>query len=197
MGDDITVRPATADDLDALRGVARRAWEAAYADTFDPATIDELLERGYADEVLEELVDADDAALYVAVDEDVIGYAGAVEADEEPAADLNVYVDPDRWGQGVGAQLLEARRRTGQRLRACGKRGRQRVLRGPLRSDRRATGRDRRRNARRQRLRGDAGVVDRETTYSTVGTGTASSTSSTSAAFETPSTFASGVSTSR
>ncbi|GAA0662699.1 GNAT family N-acetyltransferase [Natronoarchaeum mannanilyticum] len=110
MGDDIAVRPATADDLAALRGVARRAWEAAYADTFDPATIDELLERGYADEVLEELVDADNAALLVAVDEDVIGYAGAVEADEEPAADLNVYVDPDRWGQGVGAQLLEATR---------------------------------------------------------------------------------------
>lgn len=110
MGENVRVRPATSDDFDELRAVARRAWEGTYEDTFEQATIDELLERGYADEVLEELVDADDAALLVAVDEGVIGYAGAVEADGEPAADLNVYVDPDHWGQGVGAKLLAATR---------------------------------------------------------------------------------------
>ena len=109
MGDEITVRAATADDTDALRGVARRSWEAVYGDTFDQATIDELLEQGYTDELLEELAEADDAELLVATDgDDVVGYAGAVGADEEPAADLNVYVDPDWWGQGVGTRLVEA-----------------------------------------------------------------------------------------
>lgn len=111
MGEEISVRRATTEDLDELRGVARRAWEAVYADTFDQSTIDDLLERGYADEVLEELVDADDAVLLVATDGDeMVGYAGAVEADEEPAADLNIYVDPDHWGRGVGSRLLSETR---------------------------------------------------------------------------------------
>jgi ribosomal protein S18 acetylase RimI-like enzyme len=111
MGDDRTVRPATADDIDELRRVARRSWEAVYGDTFDQETIDALLERGYTDELLAELADAADAELLVATEGgDLVGYAGAVEADEEPAADLNMYVDPDEWGRGIGSELVETAR---------------------------------------------------------------------------------------
>ena len=111
MATDLTIRPATVDDIEDIQRVARRSWDAAYEDVLEQATIDDLLGEGYSTDVLEAWTDAETAELLVATDDDddeTVGYASATVEDEERVADLNVYVEPDHWRRGVGTDLLAA-----------------------------------------------------------------------------------------
>lgn len=110
MVTDLTIRPATVDDIEGIQRVARRSWDAAYEGVLEQATIDDLLGEGYSTDVLEAWTDAETAELLVAVDDEgeIVGYASATVDDDEPVADLNVYVHPDHWRRGVGSDLLAA-----------------------------------------------------------------------------------------
>lgn len=108
MASEISVREATADDVEAIRSIARRSWEEAYEDVLSDETVDELLAAGYSTAAIEELVASPEAELFVATDDDEpVGYASTTPDESERIGDVSVYVEPERWGEGIATRLLE------------------------------------------------------------------------------------------
>jgi ribosomal protein S18 acetylase RimI-like enzyme len=104
----MNLREATDDDVDAVRRVAERSWEADYPDIVSRETASEGVEQWYgADRVREELARAETALLVAEGDGEVVGFAHAVWGGEEGTV-LRLYVDPDHRRAGVGGELLEA-----------------------------------------------------------------------------------------
>jgi len=103
-----SVRPATAGDVPSIRRVALAAWRAAYGELFDDDAIAAMVEDGYAEAVLSEMVELDEVGLFVAtVDDEVVGYTSCGLVDPVGIGDLDIYVHPDHWGEGIGEALLE------------------------------------------------------------------------------------------
>lgn len=126
MSSTVSVRSATTDDVPAIQRVARASWRRAYEDVFDDEQIRTMVQQGYDDDVLAEMVELDDVGLFVAtVDDEVVGYASCgrlpatassgpaqTDATHEMAesggiGDLDIYVHPVHWGEGIGEALLE------------------------------------------------------------------------------------------
>lgn len=107
---DVTIREATPHDVDGIRRVADRGWHAAYGDILSRETIEAAIAEWYDADAIRELVDRDDTAYFVAEDDgDIVGYVGGGPSDEDGVATLGaIYVDPDRWGEGIGTALLNA-----------------------------------------------------------------------------------------
>lgn len=104
---DVTVRPAVAADVDGVCDIAARGWTAAYGDFLPRSVIDAAMARWYDPDGVAARV-AGDGAFFVADDDGVIGYVSGVPADDDPDEVVleAIYVDPDRWGEGVGSRLL-------------------------------------------------------------------------------------------
>ncbi len=104
----VTVRAATADDLEAVAAVARDAWYAAYGGFLDPETVEAGLARNYDEAVLAAAVDHDDVEFLVAADDgEVVGFASAEQTWADEVELHTLYVHPDRWGEGIGSALLD------------------------------------------------------------------------------------------
>jgi len=110
----ITVREACPDDVGAVVALAERGWRAAYEGILDPETIDEAMAQWYDPDELRRSLDRSDTAFYVATD------GGCDSGDDTPVvgslrggfgedvAHLGaLYVEPDRWGEGIGSRLLD------------------------------------------------------------------------------------------
>ncbi|MFB6167782.1 MAG: GNAT family N-acetyltransferase [Haloferacaceae archaeon] len=107
----MNVRDATAEDVDAIRTVARESLAASYGHTLPRDVIDESVERWYGAEGLAEEVDRDDAVLLVAAEGDeVVGFAQSyVVSQREVIGDVDwLHVLPRRRGEGIGTELLTA-----------------------------------------------------------------------------------------
>jgi len=103
----VEVRPATPTDVPGIRRVARAGWEAAYEDVLSASTRDRCLAEWYAPEAVERAVTDPAISYFVADDAGVVGYAsGDADAGEELGRLSSIYVHPDRWGEGVGTELL-------------------------------------------------------------------------------------------
>lgn len=107
----MALRPATVDDVGAIRRVAREGWHAAYDDVVGADAVDEQVDEWYAPEVLEDAIAREDWAYLVADGDDgVVGFASGGPTEEGPADGVlaAIYVRPDRWDEGVGSSLLSA-----------------------------------------------------------------------------------------
>jgi ribosomal protein S18 acetylase RimI-like enzyme len=106
----IEIRSATSTDIDGIQRVANRAWHSAHGPIVGENTVDEFLEKYYDTESFRSLIENDDSIFDVAAgsEDDVVGFVSAGPADECAAIfDLGrIYVHPDRWGEGIGQQLL-------------------------------------------------------------------------------------------
>ena len=127
-----TIRTATDEDIDAIRDIAEAAWYAGVGGALDPAAIAEAIETYYDPEIVAAGVEADSVAFYVAeteagngatdgkpsdegsmdgesTDEEstVVGFASAERTWADEVELHTIYVHPDRWGEGVGAALLD------------------------------------------------------------------------------------------
>ena len=100
------IRPATPSDIDGIQHVARRSWDETYADILDPDVIAETVAEWYGDETLTEACDEPGVILLVAVDDEVVGFCHGVLHEDEGDV-LRVYVDPNRWGESIGWELLD------------------------------------------------------------------------------------------
>lgn len=114
----VEVRPATVADVPAVRAVAEAAWWAACGSFLDAGTVRQVLREWYDPDLLEAAADSEDIHFLVAVDPDaadgpgdgagVVGFASAELTWADEAELYTCYVHPDRWGEGVGAALVEA-----------------------------------------------------------------------------------------
>jgi ribosomal protein S18 acetylase RimI-like enzyme len=123
---DVTVRAAERSDVEAIRTVARAAWFAAHEPIVGTEAVEQFLDEHYDPASFRERIEADRVVLDVATDADdrVMGYLVASPSTEDDGTfDLSqIYVDPDRWGEGVGRRLLDRVERTvddrdGERIR--------------------------------------------------------------------------------
>ncbi|PSP56065.1 N-acetyltransferase [Halobacteriales archaeon QS_1_67_19] len=109
------IREATTDDVPTIRGVAREAWRAAYADAVPDSVIEDAIAAWYADETMERIIGDDEQVCLVAAEGgDILGFAhGATDEDAGGSEStttkgdvLRLYVHPDRWNEGIGTELL-------------------------------------------------------------------------------------------
>ena len=109
MADEVTIRRSEADDLDGIRRVAERAWRETYDGVLPDDALETMLETHYAPKVLAEIRRSDAEHLFVAVDDGdvVVGYAASGRSDAAVEGEISIYVDPERWGDGIGESLLD------------------------------------------------------------------------------------------
>ncbi len=103
----VAIRPATADDVDAVVDAAEAAWYAAYGGVLKPAAIAEAIAEYYDPKLIEAAIELDEIAFYVAEADGVIGFASAERTWADEVELHTLYVHPDRWGEGIGSALLD------------------------------------------------------------------------------------------
>lgn len=134
----VDVRRATEADLDRIREIAEAAWSRAHEPIVGADAVASFLEAHYGRESFEPYLGADRAFLAVAEDDDgdVVGFVSVSPDDDRPERFTlgRIYVDPDRWGEGVGGRLL-ARAES-----AVAERGGERVRLGVMTENDRAVG---------------------------------------------------------
>ena len=107
---DFEVRSARPEDVASILDVAHRAWHQAHAPIVGQEAVDAFLEEYYEPDSFRTWIADEDAVVLVAEAEEsgVVGYAfGNPTDDASTFALAHVYVAPDRWGEGIGARLLE------------------------------------------------------------------------------------------
>lgn len=104
-----TIREAEVGDVAAIQRVARAAWHAAYDDLLGSETVEDVVDEWYAPDGLRENVTDPGRVFLVAEREGmVVGFADSCrwgEADDV-AVLARIYVEPDRWNDGIGGALL-------------------------------------------------------------------------------------------
>lgn len=118
------VRTASADDVAGIRRVADRSWHAAHDGIVGASTVDEFVAEHYDPESVREAVAGDGCFLVGDDGGRTVGFAAANRSESDPGTFAlgAIYVDPDRWGEGVGSRLLDrvaadVAARGGERLR--------------------------------------------------------------------------------
>jgi GNAT superfamily N-acetyltransferase len=112
----VRVRKATPDDTDAIVAVTAAGWRTAYRDIVAQERLADLPLARWRHEVHVGLRrPVEDAFSYVAeIDGEFAGYCFVAAPSREPELGRNVaelvaiYVEPERWQQGVGAALMRA-----------------------------------------------------------------------------------------
>ena len=102
------IRPATLEDRESIRSVARETWHDTY-DELESETIDETIDDWYGDDTLEQALSKPGTAFLVAeVDGEIVGFTHGVVSETEGEGDvLRMAVHPDRQGEGIGTALHE------------------------------------------------------------------------------------------
>ncbi|GGK53115.1 MULTISPECIES: GNAT family N-acetyltransferase [Haloarcula] len=101
------IRPAESMDIADIRRVARAAWHAVYDNVLGKETVNSLLNEGYAPPLLEQMIELEEVGLFVSTaDDDVVAYMSCGMTDATGFGDLDLYVHPDYWGEGIGTELL-------------------------------------------------------------------------------------------
>jgi ribosomal protein S18 acetylase RimI-like enzyme len=100
------IRPATLDDRERIRSVARATWHETY-DELERETIDETIDEWYGDEALETALSKPGTAFLVAeVDGEIVGFTHGVVSEDEGDV-LRMSVHPEKQGEGIGTALYE------------------------------------------------------------------------------------------
>ena len=105
------IRPATADDSEALERIRVRGWQVAYRHVFPPGELDAMpVDSSRWCAWLETGFEHGQACIVAEEDESVVGWAtfGPARDPEDRYGELHgLYVDPEQWGRGTGRSLLE------------------------------------------------------------------------------------------
>lgn len=107
----LDIRSAEFSDISGIRSVATDAWYEAHAPIIGADTVEEFLKEYYDTESFRNRVKHEELLLDVVMDTDdtVAGYVLASPTDDDEAVFnlSHIYVDPNRWREGLGQRLLE------------------------------------------------------------------------------------------
>jgi GNAT superfamily N-acetyltransferase len=118
----VTIRRERPDDADAVAGVHVRAWQSGYAGIMPAEVLDRLNPAAWAQRRRQWRTADDDSVFTTLVAEDdgrIVGFVtvgpyrrGQDHEDLDPAYGevLAMYVEPVRWGGGIGGALMSAAR---------------------------------------------------------------------------------------
>lgn len=107
IGKSVVYADAREADISGIQAVAEQAWRATYRDIFPDDVIADFLRRGYATDVLAELIRRPDSLFLVAREADrVVAYCSFASGTSGPQL-LSLYVIPGHWRGGFGRRLLE------------------------------------------------------------------------------------------
>lgn len=108
----ITIQKADTTHIKGIQKVCSQGWRSTYQGLYAAEYIEQVIADYYNLERLEKEVTVHDRSwtgYYVALEEDrVIGAAGGGMLTETVGELFVLYLDPERRGEGVGSQLLEA-----------------------------------------------------------------------------------------
>jgi GNAT superfamily N-acetyltransferase len=107
------IRPAVTEDALAVARVHVRSWQTAYRSLLPDEYLDQLRAEDRAERYDFSHVDPEKPYTQVAeIEGAILGFATTMPAHDADCAGCGelvaLYVDPDRWGQGVGAVLARA-----------------------------------------------------------------------------------------
>ncbi len=105
----MSIRQATARDVDAVRAVAERSWRTDYQPALTRETVETAVNDWYAPERIEAELGAERTMVLVAEQgEELVGFSHATWSDEDATGYiLRLYVDPDHRRERIGRALLE------------------------------------------------------------------------------------------
>lgn len=108
----MSIRPGTADDIDAIQRVAEQSWTTDYPEILTRETAEEAVTDWYTSDRIAEELDRDRTLLFVAErEETIVGFAHATWSDAESKGYiLRIYVVPEHRGEEIGRELLERTR---------------------------------------------------------------------------------------
>ena len=110
----LRVRDAAPSDAEAISAVAARSWPATYSGLLPPERIERAVRDGYAParlrEQIAECADAAPARVFLVAEGDagVVGFLHLGPGEQGGSELHRLYVDPDRFGEGIGGALLDA-----------------------------------------------------------------------------------------
>jgi ribosomal protein S18 acetylase RimI-like enzyme len=106
----VTVRPAAAEDVSAVREVADAAWWDTYPGVLETEQIREGLANLYDAAFLERVLAEREDLLFLVAERDgeVVGFASAQQTFADEVELYTLFVHPDHQRDGVGTALLEA-----------------------------------------------------------------------------------------
>ncbi len=102
------ITPLSARQIEAVCQLARRVWQATYADIISPQQIDTMLATRYASQVIHDQLDKPHHTWRLAMlDDTIAGFAHAHMDDGACKLD-KLYVDPAHQRAGIGHALFQA-----------------------------------------------------------------------------------------
>ena len=115
---ELAFRPATPDDIPALRSLAETIWRSCYPGIISPAQIEYMLHRMYAPEVIREDMAAGTQWTLALQGERPVGFL-AFDPDATGIQLHKLYLQPELHGQGQGQRMLEHVRSEALRRKAA------------------------------------------------------------------------------
>jgi GNAT superfamily N-acetyltransferase len=116
----VFIRPATAADIDAVRGIVGQTWLASYGPIVGPANVADMAAVLLSDISLRQLIADSSSETPLALLNDVPAATAVARLEQDCLHVLRLYVLPAFQGRGLGAALLDwltARQRAGLTVR--------------------------------------------------------------------------------
>ncbi len=104
----MTIRPEINDDIDAVVAMHIRTWQKAYRGMLPDEVLDHLDPVIWAQRRREHRANPGSTSLVAEEDGTIVGFVHFGPDREDPVLGeiYAIYVDPDRWGSGVGDRLM-------------------------------------------------------------------------------------------
>ena len=101
--------PATINDIEAIRIIAKNTWPQAYGKILSPEQLDYMLEKMYSKESLASQFSSGNLFILIKNDNEIVGFASWSSTDQQKGIYhlQKIYVLPSEQGKKTGSKLLD------------------------------------------------------------------------------------------